>query len=70
MRGKRKTKKQKNRKIAKVLSEFKKGTLDIGKSKKKVKRRKQAIAIALSVAGKSNKRKRKRKSKAAVKKRK
>ena len=40
-------------KIKKVMKEFKKGKLNIGKSKKKVKSRKQAIAIALSEAGKS-----------------
>ena len=40
-------------KVKKVLKEFKKGELNIGKSKKKVKSRKQAIAIALSEAGKS-----------------
>ena len=33
------------------MSEFKKGKLNIGGSKKKVKNRKQAIAIALSQAG-------------------
>jgi len=47
----RKTKSQK--KISKVMREYKKGKLPIGKSKKKVKSRKQAIAIALSEAGKS-----------------
>ena len=36
------------RKISKVMREFKKGELDIGKSDKPVKSRKQAIAIALS----------------------
>lgn len=44
-------------KVKKVLKEFKKGELNIGKSKKKVKSRKQAIAIALSEAGISKKRK-------------
>ena len=44
-------------KVKKVLKEFKKGELNIGKSKKKVKSRKQAIAIALSEAGMSKKRK-------------
>ena len=39
------------------VKEFKKGELNIGKSKKKVKSRKQAIAIALSEAGISKKRK-------------
>jgi len=42
-------------KIHKVMTEFKKGELNIGKSKKKVKKRSQAIAIALSEAGKSKK---------------
>ena len=41
------------KKVKKVMREFKKGVLPIGKSKKKVKSRKQAIAIALSEAGKS-----------------
>jgi hypothetical protein len=41
------------KKVKKVMREFKKGELPIGKSKKKVKSRKQAIAIALSKAGKS-----------------
>ena len=45
------------KKIKKVMKEFKKGELNIGKSKKKVKSRKQAIAIALSEAGMSKKRK-------------
>ena len=45
------------KKVAKVMREFKKGELNIGKSKKKVKKRKQAIAIALSEAGMSKKRK-------------
>ena len=49
-----KTKSEK--KVKKVMKEFKKGELNIGKSKKKVKNRKQAIAIALSETGKSNKR--------------
>ena len=39
--------------VKKVMKEFKKGELNIGKSKKKVKNPKQAIAIALSEAGKS-----------------
>ena len=46
---KKKTKQDK--KISKVMREFKKGKLPIGKSKKKVKSRKQAIAIALGEAG-------------------
>ena len=36
------------KKVKKVMKEFKKGKLNIGKSDKKVKNRKQAIAIALS----------------------
>jgi hypothetical protein len=43
------------KKISKVMREFKKGELNIGKSPKKVKSKKQAIAIALSQAGKSRK---------------
>lgn len=46
--AKKKTKAQK--KISLVMEEFKKGKLNIGKSKKKVKSRKQAIAIALDEA--------------------
>ena len=46
---KKKTKQDK--KISKVMREFKKGKLPIGKSKKKVKSRTQAIAIALREAG-------------------
>ena len=45
-----------DKKVKKVMKEFKKGELNIGKSSKKVKSRKQAIAIALSEAGKSKKR--------------
>ena len=44
------------KKVKKVMREFKKGKLNIGGSKKKVKSRKQAIAIALSEAGKSKNR--------------
>ena len=47
----KKTKAQK--KISKVMREYKKGELNIGKSPKKVKSKKQAIAIALSQAGKA-----------------
>tara|TARA_E500000318_G_scaffold41207_1_gene39296 strand:- start:221 stop:427 length:207 start_codon:yes stop_codon:yes gene_type:complete len=46
----------KQKKVKKVMREFKKGELPIGKSKKKVKSRKQAIAIALSEAGLSKNR--------------
>jgi len=43
------------KKIGKVMKEFKKGELNMGKSSKKVTNPKQAIAIALSEAGKSRK---------------
>jgi len=43
------------KKIGKVMKEFKKGELNIGQSSKKVKSPKQAIAIALSEAGQSRK---------------
>ncbi len=42
-----------NEKVGKVMREFKKGKLHIGKSKKMVKSRKQAISIALSEAKKA-----------------
>ena len=42
---------KKQEKVSKVMKEFKKGKLSIGKSDKKVKKRKQAIAIALREAG-------------------
>jgi hypothetical protein len=48
--------KKSDKKVAKVMREYKKGDLKIGKSKKPVKNRKQAIAIALSEAGMSKKR--------------
>ena len=44
------------KKVSKVMREYKKGELKIGKSKKPVKKRKQAIAIALSEAGMSKNR--------------
>jgi len=47
--------KKNQKKVAKVMREYKKGELKIGKSKKPVKKRKQAIAIALSEAGMSKK---------------
>ena len=49
----KKTKAQK--KISKVMKEYKAGTLNVGKSKITVKSKKQAIAIALSHAGKAKK---------------
>jgi hypothetical protein len=42
---------KKQKKVKKVMKEFKEKKLNVGKSKKKVKNRKQAIAIALSEAG-------------------
>ena len=42
---------KKQKKVAKVMREFKKKKLSIRKSDKKVKNRKQAIAIALNEAG-------------------
>lgn len=54
-------KKKGNTKVAKIMGEFKAGTLHAGKNPKGpkkaavVKSKKQAIAIALSVAGKSKK---------------
>jgi len=46
---------KKQKKVKKVMKEFKEKKLNVGKSKKKVKNRKQAIAIALSEAGISKK---------------
>ena len=48
--------KNQDKKISKVMREYKKSKLSIGKSKKKVKNRKQAIAIALREAGVKQKR--------------
>ena len=47
-----------NKKIKKVMGEFKKGKLRSGNSKKKVTNRKQAIAIALSEARKLQRKRR------------
>ena len=52
-------KKKAAKKVAKVMREYKKGELNIGKSSKKVKSRKQAVAIALSQAGMSRRGKKK-----------
>ena len=57
-RKKPKTKAGKQRKVHKVMREFKSGTLKSG-SGKKVTSRKQAIAIALSESGQSKGRKKK-----------
>jgi len=52
------TKSGKAAKVTKVMSEFGKGQLNIGKSPKKVTSQKQAVAIALSMSGqKKNKKK-------------
>ena len=45
------------KKVAKVMREFKGGTLHSGKGGKVVKSRKQAIAIAMSEAGMAKKKK-------------
>ena len=56
-------KKQKRRKVKKVMHEFKRGTLKSGAGKHgKVKSRKQAIAIAMSESGQSRKKKKKKSS--------
>jgi len=53
-----KTTDKKQKKISKVMREYKKGKLNIGQSNKKVKNRKQAVAIALNEAGIKQKRRR------------
>ena len=45
------------KKVARVMREFKKGELNIGKSSKNVKSRKQAVAIAMSQAGMARRKK-------------
>ena len=54
---------KKKTKEAKVMGEFKRGTLHSGKGGPVVKSRKQAIAIALSEAGKSKPKAKKKKKK-------
>ncbi len=49
---------KKQKKVSKVMREFKKGKLNIGQSNKKVKNRNQAVAIALNEAGIKQKRRR------------
>lgn len=51
------------KKVQKVMHEFKTGTLHSGRGGKVVKSRNQAIAIALSEAGMSKKKKTKKKGK-------
>ena len=53
-----KTTDRKQKKISKVMREFKNKKLNIGQSNKKVKNRKQALAIALSEAGVKKKKRR------------
>jgi hypothetical protein len=53
-----KTTDKKQKKVSKVMREFKSGKLKSGKAKKKVVNRKQAIAIALSEAGVKRKKRR------------
>ena len=57
MAAKKKQTAKKTGKVEKVMSEYKKGTLNTGKSEKKVKSKKQAVAVALSQAGLSKKKK-------------
>ena len=53
-----KTTDKKQKKVSKVMREFKNKKLNIGQSNKKVKNRKQAVAIALNEAGVKQKRRR------------
>ena len=52
----KKKKSIKKKKMEIVMEEFKKGKLNIGKSKKKVRKRSQAIAIAINESEKAQKR--------------
>lgn len=56
MATKPRTKADKERKVAKVMGEHKRGTLKSG-SGRKVKSRKQAVAIAMKESGQSRRRK-------------
>lgn len=49
------------KKVAKVMGEYKKGTLHSGKGGPVVKSRKQAVAIAMSEAGMAKKKGKKKK---------
>ena len=51
---------KKEKKISKVMREYKAGKLKSGKSNKKVVNKKQAIAIALSEAGVKKKKRRRK----------
>jgi len=51
---------KKDKKISKVMREYKSGKLKSGKSNKKVVNKKQAIAIALSEAGVKKKKRRRK----------
>jgi ribosomal protein L32E len=53
--GKRKYSRASQKKVEKVMHEWKRGKLKMGRSGKKVKSRKQAIAIGLSEARKEGK---------------
>ena len=55
-----KTVSKKEKKISKVMREYKAGKLKSGKSNKKVVNKKQAIAIALSEAGVKKKKRRRK----------
>lgn len=60
MADKKKTSKKQD-KVAKVMGEYKEGTLHSGKGGPVVKSKKQAVAIAMSEAGMSKDKKKKKK---------